>query len=190
MQTREDTRITKTKTKLTAAFKALLSEKSFEEISINEICLAADVRRATFYNHFSDKYAFLKSFVGSLRLDFDRRLPSRKKPGASSDYYVEYIRGIVNFFIENEKIAKNALESDVLPSLMEVIKEKNYEDTLDRLKQSVREGMTLPASVEITASMMTGAVANTLLAWFKGGKEKPVEDLICEISAVIAKLQN
>ena len=190
MQKKEDTRITKTNSKLIAAFRRLLAEKSFEEISINEICLAADVRRATFYNHFSDKYAFLKYFVGTLRLNFDQRLPNRKKPGASSDYYVEYIRALVNFLTENEKIVKNALSSDVLPTLMEVIKEKNYEDTIDRLNQSVSEGMKLPASVEITASMMTGAVANTLLSWFKDGKQMPVETLIAEISAVIAKLQN
>jgi len=190
MKQKEDARVRKTKAKLLSTFKLLLCEKSFEDITVNEICLAADVRRATFYKHFPDKYAFLKYLVGTLRDDFDSKLPKRKKPNATSDYYTEYIRALVNFLTENESMVKNALESEVLPSLIEVIKDKNYEDTCERLRQSTAEGMTLPASVEVTASMMTGAVAGTLLNWFNNGKNIPVEQLIREISAVIASIQS
>ena len=190
MKHKEDARVKKTKAKLLEAFRQLLSEKTFEDITINEVCSRADVRRATFYKHFDDKYAFLKYFVGSLRDEFDHTIPKRKKPNATSAYYVEYIRAIVRFLTENELIVKNVLQSEVLPSLIEVIKEKNFEDTCERLRKSVEEGMTLPASIEITASMMTGAVANTLLAWFKGGKAMPVDELIFQMSSVIASMQN
>ena len=37
----------------------LLSEKAFEEISVNEICEGAHYPRATFYNYFDDKYDLL-----------------------------------------------------------------------------------------------------------------------------------
>jgi AcrR family transcriptional regulator len=190
MSTREDARVIKTKAKLLSAFKELLCKKSFEDITVNEICDAADVRRATFYKHFPDKYAFLKYLVGTLRDSFDSNLPKRKKPNATSAYYTEYIRALVNFLTENELMVKNALESDVLPTLIEVIKEKNYEDTCERLRESIADGMTLPASVEVTASMMTGAVAGTLLNWFNSGKNMPVEQLVCEMSAVIASIQS
>ena len=190
MNKKEDARVKKTKAKLLESFKALLSEKTFEDITINEICARADVRRATFYKHYEDKYAFLKYFVGSLRDEFDRTIPKRKKPDATSAYYVEYIRGIVRFLTENENIVENVLQSAVLPSLIDVIKEKNFEDTCERLKKSVDEGMTLPASIEITAAMMTGAVANTLLAWFNSGKAMPVDELVFQISSVIASMQN
>lgn len=190
MNQKEDARVTKTKAKLLKSFKELLSEKTFEDITINEICKRADVRRATFYKHYEDKYAFLKYFVGALRDEFDRTIPRRKKPDATSAYYVEYIRGIVRFLTQNENMVKNALQSNVLPALMHVIKEKNYEDTCERLKKSVGEGMTLPASVEITAAMMTGAVANTLLSWFQSGKAMPVDELVFQISSVIVSMQN
>ena len=125
-----------------------------------------------------------------MRDEFDRTIPRRKKPDATSSYYVEYIRGIVKFLNENENIVENVLQSAVLPSLMDVIKEKNYEDTCERLKKSVDEGMTLPASIEITAAMMTGAVANTLLMWFKNNKPIPVDELVFQISSVITSMQN
>ncbi len=185
---KEDARITKTKSTLLSAFKVLLNEKSFEDITVNEICLKAEVRRATFYKHFTDKYAFLRYLVGRLRDDFDNTL-SKKKPDATSAYYVEYINAIISFLTRNDGLVKNLLKSEVLPALIEVIKEKNYEDTCKRLEESVKDGMTLPASVEVTASMMTGAVANTLLAWFKSEKAIPAEALKAEMSAVIAAMQ-
>ena len=190
MNTKEDARVKRTKTKLISTFRELLIRKSFEDITVNEICDTSGIRRATFYKHFADKYAFLKYFVGSLRDDFDRTLPKRKKPDASSDYYIEYLHALVKFLDKNEPMVKNALESEVLPSLINIITEKNYEDTCERLKQSVSEGMQLPASIEITASMMTGAVSTTLLHWFNNGKRIPIDTLISEISAVISSMQN
>ena len=37
----------------------LLSEKSFEEITVGQLCEAAQYPRATFYNYFDDKYDLL-----------------------------------------------------------------------------------------------------------------------------------
>ena len=190
MAYKEDARVVKTKNKLLSSFKELLSERSFENITVQEICEMADVKRATFYKHFDDKYAFLKYLVGSLRDTFDAKLPTSIKPDATADYYVEYLRAIVNFLLENEAMVENIMESEVFLRLVEIIKEKNYEDTCERLAESVADGMTLPASVETVASMMTGAVASAILRWFKTGKSLPVEALIDEIASVIKSMQN
>ena len=50
---KEDLRVKKTKRVLTEAFFKLLNEKPFEEITVNELCDRADVRRATFYKHYT-----------------------------------------------------------------------------------------------------------------------------------------
>ena len=47
-----DLRIQKTYAALTRAFTDLLKVKSFEQITVRELCDAAMVRTATFYNHF------------------------------------------------------------------------------------------------------------------------------------------
>ena len=190
MAYKEDARVKKTKNKLLDSFKELLSERSIENITIQEICEKADVKRATFYKHFDDKFSFLKFLVGSLRDSFDSKLPKSIKPDATTNYYVEYIHAIVNFLLENEAMVNNAFESDVFLLLVEIIKEKNYEDTCERLKTSVADGMTLPASVEVVAAMMTGAVASAIIRWFKDGKPIPVEALIDEVASVIKSMQN
>ena len=60
MDKKLDLRTQKIYVALIKAFEELLQEKSFEEITINELCDQAQTRRATFYKHFSDKYDFFQ----------------------------------------------------------------------------------------------------------------------------------
>ncbi len=189
MNKKEDARVKKTKAKLLETFKNMLMENPFEDITVNEICNSADIRRATFYKHFDDKYAFLAYFVGSLREEFDAGLKKRIKPDTTFTYYTEYIRSVVEFLTENEQIVKNVLKSSVLPTLVNVIQKRNYEDTCARLRESVKEGMNLPASVEITAAMMTGAVSSTILFWFESGRQISPEQLVEEICAIFEPMK-
>ena len=52
----EDLRIIKTKEALRKAMVSLLTEMSFEKISVQDICERARVHRTTLYKHFADKY--------------------------------------------------------------------------------------------------------------------------------------
>ena len=53
----EDRRVIKTKKNLKATLIEMMGEISFEQISITELCKRAEIRRITFYAHYSDKYA-------------------------------------------------------------------------------------------------------------------------------------
>lgn len=65
-----DLRVAKTYDALFAAFRELLQEKPFEQISVTELCDRARTRRATFYKHFGDKYEFLMFMVRETRHRF------------------------------------------------------------------------------------------------------------------------
>jgi AcrR family transcriptional regulator len=58
-----DPRIRRTRQALQGALRNLMQTKSFEEISVNDITSLADVNRATFYDHYTDKFALLDSMV-------------------------------------------------------------------------------------------------------------------------------
>lgn len=51
----DDARAVHTRAELAAALIALMHEKSFDEISVQEICERAEVGRSTFYAHFQDR---------------------------------------------------------------------------------------------------------------------------------------
>lgn len=54
-----DARVKKTHKLLLDGFMQLISEKDFEDVTVSEICKRSGVHRATFYQHFNDKFEFL-----------------------------------------------------------------------------------------------------------------------------------
>lgn len=70
-----DPRIRRTRQALQGALRDLMQQKSFEEISVQDITDAADVNRATFYDHYNDKFALLDAMVAG---GFHKLLAERK----------------------------------------------------------------------------------------------------------------
>ncbi len=70
-----DPRIRRTRQLLQGALRTLLETKSFDEISVQDITESATVNRATFYDHYTDKFALLEAMVAG---GFHRLLHERK----------------------------------------------------------------------------------------------------------------
>ena len=60
-----DPRIRRTRVLLQQALGKLLETKEFDRISVQDIAEAATVNRATFYDHYTDKFALLECMVGT-----------------------------------------------------------------------------------------------------------------------------
>ncbi|HTD95880.1 MAG TPA: TetR family transcriptional regulator [Edaphobacter sp.] len=58
-----DPRIRRTRQLLQGALRDLMHVRNFDEISVQDITDAATVNRATFYDHYADKYALLDALV-------------------------------------------------------------------------------------------------------------------------------
>ena len=59
----QDPRIRRTRQLLQGALQRLMQSRSFDEIAVQDITEAATVNRATFYDHYTDKYALLEAMV-------------------------------------------------------------------------------------------------------------------------------
>jgi AcrR family transcriptional regulator len=70
-----DPRMRRTRQLLQGALRTLLETKNFEELSVHDIADAATVNRATFYDHYTDKFALLEAMVAG---EFHRLLQERK----------------------------------------------------------------------------------------------------------------
>ena len=187
MNNKIDARVIRTKIKLFNSFKSLLAEKTFEEITINEICLRADVRRATFYKHFSDKYDFLAGLTRSLREKFEESFNTREKMGDENftDYYIEYLRSIVAFLDNNKDIVKLIFDSNMTASLVTVIVEENYIRTKERLDLDVKRGLKLVASPDTVAIYLAGGISNAIIKWLKTDKIPEREAFINELISLL-----
>lgn len=73
-----DPRIRRTRLMLHRAFQELLAEKSFDAISVQDLAERSTVNRATFYDHFPDKFALLEDMIGEdFRTIFEARMQGR-----------------------------------------------------------------------------------------------------------------
>jgi AcrR family transcriptional regulator len=58
-----DPRVKRTRNLILGSFNGLLTEKSFDSISVQDVTEKAEINRATFYKHYVDKYALLDEWV-------------------------------------------------------------------------------------------------------------------------------
>src|ERR1700731_1400259 len=71
---RLDPRIRRTRQLLQEALRKLLEQKEFDKISVQDITEAATINRATFYAHYTDKFALLECVIATR---FDEFLSNR-----------------------------------------------------------------------------------------------------------------
>jgi AcrR family transcriptional regulator len=78
-----DRRIQKTRTSIMSAFEALLTEKRYEQLTVQDIIDRANVGRSTFYAHFETKDDLLKYTCQEL---FEHIFTEHPLPEGSHDY--------------------------------------------------------------------------------------------------------
>ena len=187
MAVKEDLRVRKTKKAISEAFMSLLKEKSLEDITVNELCERAGVRRTTFYKHFNDKFDYIASFTRGLRSKFDNIIWKSGKPDDTPEYYVMYAKQVIAFIMRHEKEIDHVMRSPLISVVMSILSEQNYVDTYDRIKVSVAAGLRINASPEVLSCMLVGGVTNAIYTWLKNGKDKSPEALADEVGAIVRR---
>ena len=116
-----DIRVRRTYNQLTEALIKLLAQKSFDDLTVLEICNRANVHRATFYKHFVDKHDFLnccfkmklaelelektdKDFVFCVSFEHYSSSFTNSLSDAIADFIIEQIRSKASF---SEKLGYN-----------------------------------------------------------------------------------
>lgn len=186
MAIKEDLRVQRTKKALAEAFATLLDSKSFDEITINELCDKAGVRRATFYKHYNDKYDFLSAYARSLRDMFDREIWPITCANDTKAYFVNYAKRAIEYISENENTVNHLLKSNVFASALSIIVYQNYQDTLERLREGVANGLKIPCAIDTAASMLAGGLFTAIFSWLFEGKKTSSEQLAEQVGNFVA----
>ncbi len=185
MAKKVDARITKTKDKLYRTFLKMLSERVFEDITINEICATAEIRRATFYKHFNDKYDFLASMTADLIGKFDAKSAHGYYKSYPIEYHIAYVHKLVDYLIDCEDIIRLIFKSNQASNLISTIIRVNYDVIKERLEVCTANGTGLVASVGTVTTMLSGGIGTMIVKWFEEGKPTNEEDFICEIEKMV-----
>jgi AcrR family transcriptional regulator len=165
VEKRTDLRVIKTYMALTDAFWQLLGDKKFEDITVNELCDRAMVRRATFYKHFSDKYEFFAFVVRGKQAEFDAQTRQQADNTRSQSFYLDITQHTLDFLNSNKKLVETVLGSNMLPTVLDILSKQISLDIAQKLKEDVENGVPHPASPEVMAQFFTGALVYTARWW-------------------------
>lgn len=182
-----DLRIQKTYAALTRAFTDLLKVKSFEQITVRELCDAAMVRTATFYNHFSDKYEFADFVIRDLLQRYHKD-KERTKDLSGQEYYERLLDDAFTLLESNTDLIRSLASDSMLWSISEAIRNSIHDELLDHLTQDQRSGRDLAAQPELLTEFIIGALEQTVRWWFTDADPLPPEDLREQMSGSILRL--
>lgn len=172
-----DLRIQKTYMALTSTFYELLEEKRFEDITVNELCDRAMVRRATFYKHFGDKYEFFTFIIREIQGEFDKEITGSLDTDMPIDFYITIVHRVIIFLTERERLIQSVLKSECFPSLLRILSEQVEFDIHQKLKENAEKGYRLIADPEVMAHFFTGAILETLQWWLTHKKSISLESV-------------
>lgn len=160
-----DLRIQKTYAALTRAFTDLLKTKSFEQITVKELCDAAIVRTATFYNHFSDKYEFADFIIRDMLLRYHRDNTDLSRLSGRS-YYERLISDAFSLLENNTDLLRSLASDSMLWSISEVIRGSMHDELLEHLIRDKASGQDLAAEPELLTEFIIGGLENSVRWWF------------------------
>ena len=153
----------KTNRDIKQAFIQLLSEKSFQKITIDNICETALISRSTFYSHFVDKYTLLDQIVSEytrlFTIDVDQRFKQVEEQGQdpSDISFVEIHRNL-----ENHRHEITVL-FDVHEPGMDLFSNRNF--LIEHWSQFLNEHhYTDPLHIEFIAKVNT-AITLEIIQW-------------------------
>nr|MBQ4453435.1 hypothetical protein [Clostridia bacterium] len=184
-----DLRIKKTYAALTRAFTDLLKTKCFEQITVKELCDAAIIRTATFYNHFSDKYEFADFIIRDMLQRYHRDSAKLSKLSGQA-YYERLISDAFSLLENNTDLIRSLASDSMLWSISEVIRCSMHDELLEHLISDKASGQDLAAEPELLTEFIIGGLEQTLRWWFTSPDPvKPAllkKDMLCCILRLIS----
>ena len=166
MRNKTDARVFKTKEKLNGALRALLSEKGISDITVNEICTRAGIRRATFYKHYSDKIAFLSGVASDLIYSLDSVMKASVGKICAQNYLVAYEKRLIGCLIENKNTGEFLRDNKTVSAVASVMVREHFEFLKAKLGEITASGVELVASADVVASVLSGGIASLMIKCF------------------------
>jgi AcrR family transcriptional regulator len=174
-----DPRVKRTRSLILGAFNDLLTEKSFDSISVQDVTDKAQINRATFYAHFEDKYALLDHWV---QQQFRQEIETRVLDACH--YTSENLRMLI--LTVCEFLAK--VRSDCVQSQrqFEPMIEKQVKNQVYELLNLWLGKMNTSVSTEIPATVATWAIYGLASHWSHSRKRLHLEKFVDEALPLVA----
>jgi AcrR family transcriptional regulator len=174
-----DPRIRRTRHLLQDALEKLLARKDFDQISVQDIAETATLNRATFYDHYPDKFALLECLVASR---FRQLLEKRHIQFHSCEGAVKGIAiGVCSYLSELPFASQSPSGQPLETAIVAVVRGT----ILEGLKSHSRRKKT---SLELLASTAAWAIYGAAKEWLRTPNRVSVDRIAGTIEGMVAPI--
>lgn len=176
-----DKRVYKTLTKIEKSMVTLLNVKSYDDISIKDICDESGISRGTFYQHYRDKDDFLFQYQKAMMKKGKRRLTQ-----IQFEERRQFFEHALNFWINEGELLLLLLRDNGAYIVHQDIK-KNLQQNIEvRLVPIMNTQALTNKEKYFLIIFMSNAVFGVLQDWVQRGRQESPK----EISLMIDKVFN
>jgi len=179
----QDLRVRRTRHLLQQEFWKLLEEKSFQSITVQDITERAMVNRATFYDHFADKYALLQFSISEwFKETLQSRLPEDFKGSPQNLQHV--ILTACEFL---SRLRRHCLPRDaqILPLVQTTITESMARILLEWIREARTDKPANGVSPELAATVASWAIYGAAFHWSQQERQEPAEAFSLRVLPII-----
>lgn len=167
MEKKSDLRVRKTYDALIRAFEELLSKKTFDDITVNELCETALIRRPTFYSHFEDKYDFLRFYLNEIQSQIESE--SDEIADSREEHFEHSWRMLMKFVDEHAGLIHRNLKAPSIPMVFDILGEHLFASTKLQTREYLKQ--TRPdmiGSTDTISSFIAGGIIQNLKRYLYG----------------------
>lgn len=183
METRRiDRRVARTRKSLHRALISLILEKSYESITVEDICQAANVGRSTFYLHYTSKDNLKRSGLDSLRRELTDKTISRQagRRHGIFDFSLAMFEHAGDHIELYRALAGGRGGAVALGTIRQILSDLVREELAVRMNEASSEAIPH----ELVVQYVVGAYMAVLTWWLDGGAKLPPE----RIDAIFRRL--
>lgn len=174
-----DKRVYKTLTKIEKSMVTLLNVKSYDDISIKDICDESGISRGTFYQHYRDKDDFLFQYQKAMMKKGKRRLTQ-----IQFEERRQFFEHALNFWINEGELLLLLLRDNGAYIVHQAIK-KNLQQNIDvRLVPIMNTQALTNKEKYFLIIFMSNAVFGVLQDWVQRGRQESPKEILLMIDKV------
>lgn len=164
----EDPRVQRTKRAFEEALLSLLNEEEFDKITVSALAEAANLNRATFYLHYTDKEDLLESYLTKSIEELKRNaiIPQAEFSFDASKPHPLFVR-VFEYLENNYKFFKIMLardeDSPILYSVIDII--ESFVDSSN--EKMIQRGVGFEVEINLSKTFFTHAFLGSMIWWLK-----------------------
>lgn len=157
------------KTILPEVMRDLLHQKSFNKISVNELCQTASISRSSFYANFRDKYDLLSYCLNEQRGKLESLFHSHSAK--------DLLTIMLNLIQEESRFFYHAFGDSFDEEVGEIFYNFFSEPFNTLLQEKIQQGATFLVPVEYVSAFYIGGLSSMILRWIKSNYSISKEEL-------------